>query len=220
MSADITKYLDYITSEYRNQPNFVSVVSAVVQPLADENQVVQEFPLDYDLDVAVGAQLDTVGLWIGQSRYLSEPLTNVYFSFDIAGLGFDQGTWLGPFDPTSGLVALPDDEYRVLLRAKIANNQWDGTVPSAYKFMAPVFPGDTFFIIDNQDMSMYIGVAGPVPLNAVTFALLTGGYLNIKPAGVRIAGYITSTTPLFGFDVEDPTIAGFDVGSWSTFTEA
>jgi hypothetical protein len=70
-------------------------------------------------------------------------------------------------------------------------------------------------------MSMNIGVAGP-PLDAVTYALLTNGYLNIKSAGVRINGYFVPSvpdTPMFGFDVENSLISGFDVGSWPTVTE-
>jgi hypothetical protein len=87
--------------------------------------------------------------------------------------------------------------------------------------MASVFPGNTFFIQDNGDMTMLVGVVGPAALNAVTYALLTGGYLDIKPAGVRITGYVTSSVlgdPLFGFDVENSIISGFNVGAWATIT--
>jgi len=115
---------------------------------------------------------------------------------------------------------LPDDAYRQLLYAKIANNQWDGTVPGAYEFMDQVFPNNTFIIQDNQDMSMLIGVLGPA-LNAVSYALLTGGYMDIKPAGVRVAGYIEPSvpdSPFFGFDVESDLISGFDVGGWALLT--
>lgn len=219
--ATTEQYQDLITSEHRDKPNFMATIAAAIGPMVDVQNLIETMQELFDIDTSVGVQLDDVGKWIGQSRYLTTPLTGVYFAFDTDDVGFDQGTWLGPFDPETGLTALPDDSYRVLLRAKIANNQWDGTIPGAYKFMAAVFPGNTFFIQDNGDMTMLVGVVGPVPLNAVTYALFTGGYLDIKPVGVRITGYITASTPgtpVFGFDSEGGAIDGFDIGSFASIT--
>lgn len=216
MAGNIESYINLITSAHANKPNFVAVMSTLLQPFADQIQQLQS--IKFDIDTSVGQQLDFIGQWVGISRNLEEPLTDVYFALDTAGLGFDQGTWLGPFDPTTQLDALPDDAYRTLLRVRIANNQWDGTVPGAYSFMEAVFPGNTFFIQDNQDMTILEGVAGPVPLTAVTMALLEGGYLSIKPAGVGITYYVFPSVPgpIFGFDLETPVISGFDVGAWAT----
>ena len=221
MSGDVTPYTNLLTSEHNQKPNFVASVTASVQPFADALAVLSTFPKLFDIDTAVGSQLDVVGQWIGASRELAIPLTGVYFAFDTAGVGFDQGTWLGPFDSTTSLTSLPDDSYRTFLRAKIANNQWDGTIPSAYEFLDPVFPGDQVVIQDYQDMTMLVGVIGSASLNAVTTALLENGYLDVKPMGVRINGYVTPSvpgSPLFGFDVENSTISGFDVGGWALIT--
>ena len=205
-------YTGLITAEHQ-KPNFLAVIAALTQPFIDMQNQVNAMPGLFDVDTAVGVQLDATGLWIGETRDLQVPLTGVYFSFDTSGLGFDQGTIFGPFDPTTQLDVLPDDSFRQLLYAKIANNQWDGTIPGAYTFMEPVFPGNQFFIQDNQDMTMLVGVIGPASLNAVSYALLTGGYLDIKPAGVRIDGYVTPSIPgdpLFGFDVQNSIINGWD----------
>ena len=219
--GDIEPYLDLVTSEHRNKPNFIAALSAVLQPIADLEVLLRSMPDLYDLDLAVGSQLDVVGLWVGVSRFLSEPLTGVYFSFGIDGVGFGQGTWFGPFDPVSGLVALPDPAYRTLLRARIASNQWDGTIPGAYAAWDILFAGTGYNILiqDNENMSMLFALLGPAP-DAVTLALLTGGYLTLKPAGVRVVSYVIPSvpnTPLFGFGVENTSIAGFGVGSFGTF---
>ena len=163
-------------------------------------------------------QLDVLGLWIGANRQLSTPLTNVYFSFDVDGLGFDQGTWYSQFQPTNQFVFLSDDQYRLLLRARIANNNWDGTTPGAYAIWDQVFFGTGYGILiqETSVMHMLFALTGNVP-DAVTLALFTGGYLNIKPAGVKIDAFVTPTvpdTPYFGFDVENTSISGFDVGAW------
>jgi hypothetical protein len=216
MSGDITPYTSLITSEHNQKPNFMAVVAALMQPLADQISVTESLPLLYDLDTAVGAQLDATGQWIGVSRYLNVTLTNVYFSFDTTGLGFDQGAW-APAGGGSELVALPDDEYRLLLYAKVAANHWSGTVPDALtllnNFWNPL--GYELYLIDGQDMTMSFVLVGPAP-NAITAALYAGGFLDVRPAGVLIANhYINSTgAPIFGFDEQDGFIAGFDTGYW------
>ena len=219
MSGDVTPYTNLLTSEHNQKPNFVASVTASVQPFADALAVLSTFPTLFDIDTAVGSQLDVVGEWIGASRELAIPLTGVYFAFDTAGVGFDQGTWLGPYDSTTALTSLPDDAFRTLLRAKIANNQWSGTVPDAYALLDNLFAGNTVLIQDNGDMTMLLGIAGAT-LPAVQQALLENGYLDIKPVGVRISGYISPSVPgpLFGFDVENSTISGFDVGGWALIT--
>jgi hypothetical protein len=218
--GDIAPYLSLITSEHADKPNYLTFVATFLQPVADIIAQIKAIPALFDLDTAVGEQLDFIGQWVGRSRYLTTALPNVYFSFDTAGLGFDQAVWQGPFDPTTGLTALPDDSYRTLLRATIAANQWDGTIPGAYNAWNVVFSGTgtQILIQDNGDMTMLFGLVGTVP-DAVTKALLTGGYLALKPAGVRITGYYVSSapgTPLFGFDADTSVIGGFDVGSWAT----
>lgn len=216
--ADLTEYTALITSEHSDKPRFMATIGALVQPLVDQMNVLQGMPGRFDLDVAVGDQLDTIGIWVGVSRRIRTPLTGVYFSFDIAGLGFDQGTWKGPFDPDTGLTVLDDDTYRLVIRAKIGANHWDGTLEQSAAILNSIFDADTHvFIEDHQDMSMTIGIAGKVP-PATFLALLSGGYIPLKPEGVRVNYTVVTTvdgSPLFGFDMSNQLVAGFDVGAWS-----
>ena len=76
------------------------------------------------------SQLDAIGLWVGITRQVQTPITGVYFSLDTAGLGFDQGNWQGPYDPSYGITSLDDTTFRAAIRIKIGINTWDGTLPS------------------------------------------------------------------------------------------
>ncbi|WCM21350.1 DUF2612 domain-containing protein [Paraburkholderia bryophila] len=217
MTVQTSQYTSLITSEHQSAPNFMAMVSLLAQWAADRQNMLASIPALYDIDSAVASQLDAVGLWVGISRKLSVPLTNVYFSLDVAGLGLDQGVIQGPFDPTTGLVSLPDAQYRILLYATIAANNWDGTVPGAYTAWNTVFQplGYSILIQDFQNMTMGIALVGPTP-DAVTLALFKGGYLNLVPAGVGVAFYFEQSvpgTPIFGLDAENSSIAGLDVGA-------
>ncbi|GMG90650.1 hypothetical protein Cmtc_18700 [Cupriavidus sp. TKC] len=217
--ADLATYTDLITSEHNQQQDFMAVVEALAQPMVGLQNLLGSMPGKFDLDNAVGVQLDDVGAWVGISRNISTPLTGVYFSLDTAGLGFDQGSWKGPFDPDTGLTRLDDETYRLVIWAKIGANHWDGTLESSKAILDSIFGGGTFvFIQDNQDMSMTIGVAGQVP-SAVFLALLSGGYIPLKPEGVRIDVVIVTSidgAAIFGFDMDNSLVGGFDEGVWGT----
>ncbi|GAA5786153.1 DUF2612 domain-containing protein [Chitiniphilus shinanonensis] len=214
--ASAAEYVDLIAGGHIGKPKFTEMVGTVAGAFADQNNVAAELASEFDLDSAIGAQLDVVGEWVGISRHVNTLLTGVYFSFDVDGLGFDQGVWKGPFDPDSGLTVLDDETYRLLIRAKIGANHWDGTMDGSKAILDLIFQGDTHvFVEDNQDMTMTVGVSGKPP-SALFLALLTGGYIPIKPEGVRINYYIVTPTEgaIFGFDLNNEYVAGFDAGVW------
>ncbi|VFR31909.1 Putative bacteriophage protein [plant metagenome] len=220
--ADLDASLRRITSAHRGKPRFMATAAALVEGLAALGERYRALPAAFDLEEAIGAQLDAVGLWVGITRHIRTPITGVYFTLDADGLGLDQGIWQGPFDPSEGITSLDDDTFRLLIRAKIGANHWDGTLEGAVPVFNLLFNGDTHvFIQDNQDMSMDVAVSGRVP-SALFLALLTGGYLPIKPAGVRVNYYVlpSGDGPQFGFDVENQYISGFDDGLWGTLISA
>jgi len=215
--AAVDKYTALITAEHANKPKFVAMVQAVAGALSDAQTFAASINEAFDPDTAVGVQLDDIGQWIGFSRNINVPLS-VYFSLDTAGFGFDQGSWQGPFDPSQGLTSLDNETYRAMLRIKIGANHWDGTMPSFISIMSGIFAGSstTLFAVDNQDMSMSAYIVGAPP--AVIFtALLKNGFSFLKPAGVSISYQKPSVdnSPLFGFDLSNTSISGFDTGSWS-----
>lgn len=209
-------YTELITSQHRDKPKFRTLVGAVSECFSTVAALHLELVGKFDIDTAVGDQLDIIGQWVGLSRKIRAALL-VYFSFDTAGLGFDEGNIKGPFDTSTGLVSLDDDTYRVMLKAKIGANHWDGTMPALTAVYSTAFAGtgSSVFAVDNQDMSMDFYIAGKDP-SALMSELLKGGYFPLKPVGVRINGYTKSSVsgaPIFGFDIQNEKISGFDTGA-------
>lgn len=215
--STVNDYLNLITSEHRDKPKFIAMITAFTEVLVRIQDVQNSMITLFDVDVAVGAQLDVIGEWVGISRNISIPIASVYFSWDGTNpyVGWDYGVWQGASDPTT-ITTLPDDSYRVLIRAKIAANHWDGTTNGAYLVWESTFPKLNILIQDHQNMSYDLIVVGGV-LDALTQALLTGGYIPLKPEGVRVNAYYlpVNSGPVFGWDVESEYIKGWDEGSWT-----
>lgn len=185
------EYLALITSEHESKPKFVATVTASVSPFAKIQQVMRQFVLDFDVDSAVGVQLDIVALWVGVTRTVAIPIDGYYFSWDSQVKdGWDNGVWKGLGDPDAGFTQLPDDLFRALIKAKIAANHWKGDIPGVYTIINEALSIDgAVKIVDNQNMTMTVQVqSGALP--AVEQAIVMQGYLPIKPAGVK-ATYVT-----------------------------
>ncbi|WP_312740933.1 DUF2612 domain-containing protein [Cedecea neteri] len=222
----MSKYTELVTNYHATKPLFLTHVDLSTRPLIDVSNTLGGLIAAFDIDHAVGVQLDTLGLWIGRSRIVSQPIAGVYFSWDTDGLGYDQGVWQGPFDPDSGYTALSDETYRIILKAKIAINNWNGQNDSLPPILDTALAGSgiRMQIVDNQDMTISVWVFPEIDISSVSLELIAAikqGYLTVKAAGVW-AGSIEIPdveTPsegnrFFGFDMDNQYISGFDTGAW------
>lgn len=216
-----TKYQRLITSYHKHKPKFYDHISLITQPFIDIQAATNQQVTDFDLDTAIGVQLDAVGLWIGIGRTIKTPIEGVFFALDVEAVGLDQGIWQGEFD-AGGLTVLDDDTYRTILRAKIAANHWDGTTETLSDIYQAIFPDHKtrIFAVDNFDMTMDVFITGDA-ISAVMKAVIAQGYLDVKPSTVGIKSYTITSEPgrLFGLDIDNEFIAGLDTGVWGTELE-
>jgi hypothetical protein len=189
MSKPIDYYMNLVTSQYRNSPNFLNWLQSTLQKVNDETEIVDQLTVFFDIDTAIGKQLDILGQVIGQVRQVN-------------------------FQPTDGSSSiLSDTEYRVLLKAKIIKNQWKGQIEGLSETWKALFPNGDIIITDNQDMTMNVIIAGNTSL--LTRDLVRNGYIVPKPEGVRV-NYFFSEVPIFAYDIEDNGFfAGYDKGNWA-----
>ncbi len=181
-------YLALPTHEYQNSPKFLAWLAAALQPLEDVSICTESLVVAFDVDQAVGVQLDIIGAQVGASRTVS-------------------------FQPTGGVSPILDDEtYRLLLKATIGLNQWDGRMQTIQPLWATLFPGGRIIIQDNLDMSVTVTMSGV--LSSIIQDLITHDLIVPRPEGVKV-NYEFGPMPFFGFDSNDAFISGFDGGYWA-----
>lgn len=181
-------YLDLFTSEYRASTRLLAWANANIQLFQDVLFCIRELMSAWDLDLAVGVQLDTIGLWVGASRTL-------------------------PFQPSGGVSPILDDaSYRILLRAKIAQNHWDGTLDGLLRSWQAIFPNGLLVVNDHQDMTVDLYVAAP--FSSVVQDMVLNGLIVPRPQGVLYTISVAAL-PMLGFDRGDSFVAGFDTGKFT-----
>lgn len=210
------KYTDLITSAHKDKPKFKATVEASTIGFEQVQATLLGLIGAHALDTAVGSQLDTLGEWIGQSRYLTVPLDNIYFAWDhLVDDGWDSGIWWDTYSPTESITALDDESYRMLLKMYVAANHWDGTPNKAIDVWAQSMGSNSFVIFtDYQDMSCDLAFSGKLPSAAK--AMIRAGLNPFKPESVRVRTYFTNNNdgPIFAWDMDSPALSGYDVGYW------
>ena len=104
---------------------------------------------------------------------------------------------------------LTDDDYRTLIVATIAQNQWNGQIDSLYQLWNVLFPTGRIIFFDNQDMTATIVLAGA--FSDIQQGMILNGLIIPRPQAV-LYNYSLAELPILGFDFNNATIAGWDTG--------
>lgn len=186
--ADIASYMELITSEYAEQPLFNAYIQAFLDQDLPIDQCMNKFNDIFNLDTAVGDQLDKLGSYVALTREL--PVVD-------------------PDIPAS----LPDEYFREVIKARIRANFWNGTNEQLIELIDVTFPDAKYEILDNQDMTLQIVMINH-SATPTMIALLFNGYIIPKPAGV-LTTFTIMDHPLFGWDSDTGFVKGWDQGTWS-----
>ena len=114
------------------------------------------------------------------------------------------------FQPSNNISpTLNDASYRILLKARIAQNQWQGTIDELQGIWARLFPGGQISVIDSQNMSANVILTGA--FTSIMIDLIVNGYIVPRPEGV-LYNYLFPVLPAFGTDQNTAYIGGPDRG--------
>lgn len=200
--ATAAPYAALITSEHNQKPNFMALVSALTAAVGDTTAAIQSLVPAFNLNTATGAQLDVIGLWVGQSRVIPGILVPGFFGFSELGSGLPDGlqspfgeltntgiggVWFDLGDVAAGTTTLNDAQYLTILKARIARNQSNGTLSALENALFFIF-GSNCRVADNGTLSLTITVTSPI--SPVDQALITGLDILPRPAGIAIGSIV------------------------------
>lgn len=187
MSYPVSYYTNLLTGEYAQSAKLQAFLSSLIQKLDDVSTCADSMVMDFDVDCAVGKQLDILGQIVGAKRVL-------------------------PFQPSYGLSPnLEDEDYRILIKATIGSNHWDGLYGSLNTLWQFLFPSGLIVIQDNQNMTMDIFLTGN--FSPIVIEMIKHGLIVPRPEGVLV-NYYLGEAPLFGFDYDNQYVSGHDIGVW------
>ncbi|PHS61058.1 MAG: hypothetical protein COB09_19105 [Thalassobium sp.] len=196
MNEVIAYYINLLIIQYHNKPNAMGTIELLATEFL-ANNIYLDVQNAYNIDTAVGVQLDVLGKYADIDRfYYNFELTDNYFGFadavDVGSvsaniIGFDdaaapdkEGLFLSSDAVISNNLRLNDDSYRTLIKLRIIqNNSTHGVKPindSLFEFF-----GTTVLMKDNYDMTMTYFIADVS--NELISAVVQKNVLP-RPAGV------------------------------------
>lgn len=233
MSKDYDYYRKLVTSEYRHSPKYTQTVKAVINGGLDLDRAVDNMLRTFDLDNAGTNQLDIIGRIVGVARELNfspsvlasgsiicptpeelknppEEYLDIHTPAPNKFGGVEVLSGVSPKFMSYGNV-IGDDAYRLLIKARIIQNCWKGTITELYSLWRAVFgESQVLSIQDLQDMSYNIVLRGE--FSQLEKELITHEYIVPKPEGVRV-NIITFLTneglPIFSYDYNTMIYSGY-----------
>lgn len=179
-------------AQYRNKPKFMAWLDIAHRMGGDIESAAQAVRMSYDIDTAVGEQLDVIGRIVVVDRgFISDiQLNQVIFSDDNSSapqFGDEDAVFSSSSVATDSVMS--DGLYRLAIKAKIAKNNGDATIQSILRQVYALSDDITYLsVIDGQDMSFSIEFQGNVD-NLTRWALFNYNLIQ-KPAGVQFLGFV------------------------------
>ena len=163
--------LQTVIDQYSNSPILTSIITSFAAAV-DQTENFQSFYDNvWNVDTATGYGLDLWGRIVGVSRVLEiTTMAGNWFGFAGTGAkGFYTGSKTqsgGTFYTGAGLTTtssytIIDDDYRLLIKAKMAANITDCSIPSLNNILRALFPNrGNAYVVDNYSAQSYFGFAG------------------------------------------------------------
>ena len=219
----ILYYVNLLIIQYRTLPKASAHIAALIKQLMIYDLMIQVRD-GYDLDTAVGVQLDILGKYLGNDRII----TGVSFTRDYFGMVIYGAT--APFDhepfieygdtipdvqyrryqeDAESLFTLNDEEYRFFLKLKLIQNYSNASNQQIDLFLEQFF-GDNVIFTDRFNMTISY-IFGENVERLVTIAVSEG--LLPKPAAVGLSvTFVPDIENIYTYDLYGGTTPDFGVG--------
>lgn len=233
MMQNLDYYKRLVTSEYRHSPRFTGMVQKLLSYGLDIDNSINNMIVGFEVDNASTAQLDILGSIVGVSRQLKfEPTAAAIGDVICPSPAEMASSEVYPiiYTPTPDKLAstplltgyppaeigegnlLNDDVFRLMIKARIIQNTWKGTIGELYDLWDAVMGvNKKLSIEDLQDMSYNIVLQGDY--TQLEEELIIHAYVIPKPEGVRI-NVLTFVSadglPLFSYDYNTMRYSGYE----------
>lgn len=183
-----------IYAQYADKPKAIAwynITPTMAQPLFDTFDAVR---MSYDIDTAVGAQLDVIGRIVVIDRgFESFVVFDPDTYFGGSGDACQFGGIDSQFESTGSVLSqeVSDAIFRVLIRAKIAKNNNDATLDGIASALSFITESSPIRVVDNENMTMSVSFGSELT-DIERFVFNTFDVVP-RPQGVRFLGYVEET---------------------------
>lgn len=212
------EYENLLIVQYSDKPKASETISSIVKRFKNNFDLLEQMEDAFDLDNAVGKQLDIIGKIVGISRNVEGVIPKIFFGFDdnINAKGFSLAPFYTGDQAKYTDTQLSDSDYRFFIRMKIAKNHAKATMSddngsNLNNIVLSMFDGYAY-MVDNKDMSVTIYVENSPKSYLLPYAISLD--LIPLPQAVEVKYISLIARKSFGFSNNQNSF-GFSSGSFS-----
>lgn len=232
-TINLQSIVDYYTNlliiQYKDKPKAKATVALMVNEML-ANGIYFDVQNGFNINTAVGAQLDILGKYIGLNRFFKgQDFPDGIFGFtdyngsddgqqgftDYANYDSETYTTLTYQDIISNNQKLDDDDYRFLLKLKIICNNSSMTHGGIDNAIYTTFGNDLIADTNNDMTMLYFANSN---ISRLLDVLLQKEVLP-RPMGVQLLGIIKQTSPFFGFTTYSQTSTSDNMTGFSIYDD-
>ena len=181
----LADYTALVTHQHAKATRFMDTLAVFGNQAVQFMDDLDAYIENIDIDTGTGNGLDIIGEYVDRDRAL------------IPG---------SPID---------DELYRLVLRAKIISNTWDGSLPQLYTMWETVFPTLKLAIQEWGLLQIAVALLVEAPTQDEK-NILRDGQILPKPSGVRMVFIMVlpSDGEMFAWDLDNEYFSGWETGQW------
>lgn len=203
--------IQLIENQLRESPNYIEVIRLLAEDFDEVSDIYDYIAKNINVLNARGVWLDLIGDIVGVSRVFEKEIQSVFFGFDDQpnATGFGQARFKETEDKTTASSVLNDDDYRVVIIAKIARNYGDVSEIGVATSVLNMTQADNVLVYQDGSATFSVYVIGLISDNIKS--IITGTDLIPRAAGVKVNLFFSGDADIFGF-ADQLDMKGFGVG--------
>lgn len=212
-------YRKLLIVQYADKPKAIAHINNIIGSLEDVYDLANLFEEAFDVDMAVGKQLDIIGKIVGIARKVPFSVPKNYFGFsDNTATAYPMGNkfvsvvaypFKNKFEIPYTTGELNDNDFRFFIKAKIIKNYVKAKMIDTTDRLSLQDAIDNLFdnkayVVDNQDMTMTIYIDNTFNFDMIQYIKQLD--LIPRPQAVEyktVVSYSEGST--FGFGVNNST---------------
>ena len=123
------RIMNLITPQHKSAYKYMDLVHRTIHRLFEAEDLLLKVGERVGLETT-GDDLDRTAKWVGITRRVEFENLD-FFSWNVPGLGWNEVNWKQANVNSNTTTLLSDDDFLPLIKLKILQNHWDGSIPQA-----------------------------------------------------------------------------------------
>lgn len=206
----------HLLAQYQDKPIMYALIESICEEMDEIDVVINDLNTKRWIDTAEGVQLDGLGDIVERDRIVNQSIQLTFFGFEGQpnSLGFGQARFRSAEESYLSSSKLSDDEYRLVLRAKVFKNCSLTYAEDTINSLKFLFDTDRIILSEIGNAKFIVAVGRELTVNEITLVKALDLYVRAGGVGCQFMTHF-DYGKTFGFANQKGAV-GFGQGKFAS----